>query len=121
MDHECWQCMGRECAVTSKHRLDLQQLQLEAETIELPFAEQQSSRRRTLTVDLVYTGVDGIGSAIERNVANTKTLPVSQQADKVTANLTTTDMEAERLGSWLDVKEARKPVHLHIRWTRTRS
>lgn len=75
---------------------------------------------RTLTVNLVYTGVDSIGGAIERNVANTETLPVSQQADQVTTDFTTTDVEAECPGSWLDVKEAREPIHLHIRWTRTR-
>ena len=51
-------------------------------------------RRSRLTVDLVYTGVDDIGLAVESHITNAKALPVSKQANEVAANLTATDMEA---------------------------
>ena len=71
--------------------------------MELPLARQKTRRIWELTVDLVYTGVNDVGLAVESHVTNAKALPVSKQTNEVTANFAATDMEAESFAGGLDV------------------
>lgn len=61
---------------------------------------------KELTVGLVHSSIDDIGSAIVCHITNAKSLPVSEQANQVSANSTATHMEAKGPGSGLDVQEA---------------
>ena len=59
-----------------------------------------------LTVGFVHASINGVVVAVERYITNAETLPISQQAKQVSANLTTRDLEAEGLARGLDVQKA---------------
>ena len=93
-------------AITSRHGIRLEDLYVEAEVLQSPCAEQKNRIRERLTVGFVHASIDGVVVAVERYIANAETLPIPQQANQVSANLTTRYLVAESLARGLDVQKS---------------